>query len=502
MKNSIILLIVIITILPCCSEDFLNVVPRNTPTDGTYYQNESHAMASLTSCYDPITWPEFYGVWYLMTMDGASDDCLTEDPRFDRLAFTPDDPTVQDLYNIFYMGVARCNLFLQEIPGIPVSGRTKPRIIAEARFLRAFYYWHIVTTFGEAPLVTRVLSAEELKQPESPKEELWDQIEKDLLYAIEVLPEKSEYFARDMGRATRGAALSLLGKSHVYQERWEEARDLFTSLIASGEYELIQPIQKDSTHIYDAWISIFTPSPYKGYGGENNAESIFEIQFNSFIAGFPGGPYLGWGNAGTNRDVYLNSEPLGLGYDNLLPDQDFTEEFEPGDYRLTASVWRDGDTLDFRPGTRLYNQVFIAKRHAPRSGYTIKKTVYPIWYNFEASPNNWCVIRYADILLLYAECLYHLDEDPYPWINTVRARAGLPETTLPMPEALIHERRVELGFEGHRFRDLVRWSSPTIGWIEVEDHIPYFEKGKHEVLPIPQFEIDLSDGILEQNPGY
>lgn len=490
-----------------CTESFLEVQPKNNPTDKSYYKNGEQALAALTSAYEPARWPEFYGVYYWMFYDGASDDAETENPNFDNLlAFNPNFERVQDVWNIFYRGIFRCNLVLENVPPIQMNESLKRRILAEAYFLRAFYNYHIVITFGDAPLVNHTLQAEESSQPKVSKDLIWAQIEEDLLKAIPDLPLKSQYDTADMGRATKGAAQTLLGKSYLDQERWQEAKRQFEAVITSDEYFLQEPVVMDSANIYDCWLSLFSPVPLNGYGGENNSESIFEIQCNEFILGFPGGPYLGWGNAGTLRDIYINSEPLGIGYDNLLPSLSFVHEFEAGDLRKRGSVWLDGDTLDFRPGTRLFHKTYNSKIAAPKTGFNVKKTVYPIWYkpSDAPSPNNFRVFRYADLLLMYAECLYWTGGDPYPWINKVRARVGLPPSTLPMDhgQALIHERRVELGFEVQRFHDLVRWSSSSIGWINVNDYIPAFIKGKHEYLPLPQKEIDISGGKLKQNPAY
>jgi hypothetical protein len=494
-------------LLAACTEAFLEIQPHNNPTDENYYKTKEHALAALTSAYDPLHWSEFYGVYYWMFFDGASDDAETENPAFDNLqAFSPANPRVQDLWTILYRGIFRCNLVLEKVPDISMDDELKQRILAEAFFLRAFYNWHIVTTFGDAPLVNRVLQANETSQPKVSGNLIWKQVEEDLLIAIPKLPLRSEYDTANLGRATRGAAQTLLAKAYLYQERWSDARQLLDSVIQSNEYSLLEPFTYDSSNIYNCWLSLFSPVPIEGYGGENNAESIFEIQCNEYIAGFGGGPWLGWGNAGTQRDIFINSEQLGIGYDNLVPSENFVNEFESGDLRKHASVWLNGDILDFRPGTRFYMKTYDSERDAPQTGYNVKKTVYPIWYrpSDATSPNNFRVFRYADALLMYAECLHWTGGDPYFWINKVRARAGLPPSSLPMDkgQALIHERRCELGFEAQRFHDLVRWNSPTIGWVNVSDYIPGFQKNKNELIPIPQDEIDISNGILKQNPAY
>ena len=205
-----------------------------------------------------------------------------------------------------------------------------------------------------------------------------------------------------------------------------------------------------------------------------------------------------------------------------MPTQDFVSEFEsPGpaglqyDVRKYASVWQKGEICDLREDRDLYMVPFDPAVMALHTGYIIKKTIFPIHYDNQNIdfPNNWRILRYADILLLYAEALANgatssTGETPVSLLNRIRSRVGMGDVTELMNkygwdirQAIMHERRVEMGFEIQRFLDLVRWTQS--GWItDITQYMPNFTPGRNEVFPIPQREISLNDGLLEQNPGY
>jgi len=497
-----------------CTEKFLEVDPPDGLNQENFYKTEEQMISALVSAYDVMHWPEFYGRDYFLILDVASDDCKGEYPgwTFDNFSFSNSDLRIYHLWEIFYRGIFRCNTVLERIPE-SLPEKFVKQVKAEAKFLRAFYYWHVVTVFGQAPLLLNVLAPDELAQPKVTQEKIWTQIEKDLIEAIPDLPLRSEYNSSQFGRATQGAAQALLGKSYLYQQKYDLAKLQFESVINSNQYQLIQAVQKDSLSYYNAFLSIFTEEPFGGYGGqdvllggENNIESLFEVQFFDYESF---NQWLGWGNAGSERAQYLNSQIIS-GYRNMVPDVSLVNSFHPSDPRLAASVWRSGDTLDFRPGTKLYNVQFVPFTDSMKdfsgmaiyTGYLIKKTVYPLWYKGYLYGNNYPIIRYADVLLMYAEVLYHLRQgDPYEYINLVRNRVGLPPTNQSLPNAFIQERRWELCFENQRFNDLIRWTK--CGCISnVQNYIPEFTSGKNEYFPIPQTEIEMSEGALIQNPNY
>jgi hypothetical protein len=545
MKN-IYKILIIIPLIFACSEDLLDLEPTQQPLVENYYKDENDALATLTSCYGMLTWMEFFGVIdegdgrYFMLIEGVSDDANTESTIYSDLTFTAADGDVDGMFMICFNGIHRCNKLLEVLPGIEMSSGLKDRITGEAKFLRGLFYWFAVTMWGDMPIFDRVQEPDDLRQVErQPEAEVWEFIEDNLKDAKELLPES--YSGSDLGRATKGAAQGLLGKCYLYQAKYEDAARMFEAVIESGNYELVkypEQYHKDSAAYKNAFQSIFMPNAFKGYkitddrpavGGENNIESLFEVQLNNYVAPFDGGAWLGWGNTGSHRPLFLNAKNLLNGYANVFPTQSLVDEFEPGplgmqkDPRKYATVWDVGDTLeyDIEDSTQITYLRPYTTNLSPDQHYLIKKTVYPLFYGTDitVAGYNWILLRYADILLMYAETLdngasSNIGETAVSLINQVRERVGMPDVNQLMTEkgwnitdAIIHERRVELAYECIRFRDLVRWhkngylAKKTVGTV-ITDYIFKFEVGKHEYFPIPTKEIILTDGTLTQNNGY
>jgi hypothetical protein len=545
MKN-IYKILIIVPLVLACSEDLLDLEPKMQPLVENYYKDEDDALATLTSCYGMLTWMEFFGVidegvgQYFMLIEGPSDDANTENTKYSNLTFTAADVDVDGMFMICFNGIHRCNKLLEVLPDIEMSSDLKNRITGEAKFLRGLYYWFVVTMWGDMPIFDRVQEPPDLRElVRQPEADVWDFIEENLLDAIELLP--VSYSDSDLGRATKGAAQGLLGKCYLYEGQYEDAARMFETVIQSGNYELVKyPDQyhKDSAAYKNAFQSIFMPEPFKGYkitddrpavGGENNIESLFEVQLNNYVAPFDGGPWLGWGNTGSHRPLFLNAKNMLNGYANIFPTNSLVDEFEPGplgmlkDPRKYATVWDVGDTLEYREensSRSTYLRAYTTNL-SPDQGYLIKKTVYPLYYGTDitVAEYNWILMRYADILLMYAEALdngvtSNIGETPVTLINQVRERVGMPDVNQLMAEkgwnttdAIIHERRIELAYECDRFRDLVRWhkngylAKKTFGKV-ITDYISHFEVGKNEYFPIPIKEIVLTEGSLTQNNGY
>jgi hypothetical protein len=520
-----------------CTEEWLNVSPDDRLQEEIFYQNGNHAEMSVTSVYEILHSPVLYGRDYFILLDIASDDCAGENPGmpFDDYTFLTTDSRIEAIYVHALRGVFRANLAMEKMVDIEMDEEFKKRLTAECKVLRAHFNWILVTTFGKAQLVNKVLLTSELKQPGVKNiMEFYDQIETDLLEAIPDLPDF--YDGINVGRVTKATAIGWLGKSYIYRacydedssgNWWQKASEQFEIIIESGQYSLMSPLSQDSTGYFNAYMSVFTTRPYPdGYGGvttaqggENCEESLFEVQFSSNTLW---NTYLHWGATTSHRAQVLNSNNFASGWRNMVPTQDFVNEFEsPGpdgltyDIRKYASVWQRGEIVDLRDDKDLYMFPFDPSVMALHTGYIIKKTIFPIHYDNQNIdfPNNWRILRYADVLLLYAEALSHgasssLGETPVTLLNQIRSRVGMGDVQELMTrrgwgisEAIMHERRVEMGFEIQRFLDLVRWKES--GWIsDITQSMPDFTENKNEVFPIPEREINLNDGLLKQNPGY
>ena len=372
------------------------------------------------------------------------------------------------------------------------------------------YYFRLVRMFGGVPKVDYVIySSEKWKQPRATKEEIYDLITKDLLAAEPVLWKKSEYEDADLGRATKGAAQAMLLKVYLYMHNYTEAKKWgeFIKLQAeAGEYRLCEQYADNFT-----------------LEGENGPESVFEIQYMDEPTSD-----FGEGNGftrGTFTTILTRSRSTAFGTSGWgfnKPTQNLYNEFENGDPRREISILNPTDAQITTPTEEIY----LGSRYVSRK-YTLmdENNRYASLSHTTRSPINNKVIRYADVLLMYAEACCETNDLPSAKsaLNAVRQRArGNTPNILPdfpygsyndnnkedLIKAIRHERRVELAMEGHRWFDLCRWgiAKSTMDAYkagesaEAKAEMGDFIEGKHELFPIPQEEVNL--GGLTQNSGY
>ena len=496
-----------------CAKDFLDRQPYVGSSASNFYQSASDAEAAVIACYAPLQVEISDGVhfrWYFG--DIVSDDADkggsgdTDGPdllQFAEFAGDPASTMVLGEWKTAYKGIAYCNIALDNIPPIEMDEFEKAALLGEARFLRAYWYFNLVTTFGGVPLVTTTLAPSEYAQPKAPEEDIWNLIVADLEQAAADLPVRGAYGPSETGRATRGAANALLAKTHLYRGNdWSACRQRCEEVFPA----LISPALADGEYFLDAnYGNIFTEA------GENGSGSIFEIQYSNTSGGNWGAQF--W-SEGSYTNVFQRARGDFSGYGFNLPTQDFFDEFETweetiGDTTITKVDPRRGYTI-YKLGETAsdwgeLNQVTTGMPHQ----YYARK-----YFNSRAerdaalgdpNPNggsNDRVIRLADVILMHAEACYHLGDyaSAVKSVNMVRNRAAVPEIDeftvgQALLDAIYHERRVELGLEGHRFFDLVRQGRAA-------EVLEGFVPGKSEVFPIPTAEITLSNGVLTQNDGY
>ncbi len=509
-------LFLFLTLFSC--EDFLDIKPRNNLSEAEYYKNEQQAIETVTTCYDPLKHPGFINLDYYFLFEAACDRSVHENPIWDLFTFDSRTTQIFDTYTYIYKGVYRVNVALDKIPGIQMNEELKRRLIAEVKFLRALYNFHLTLVFNEPPLVTNPINDLNVQLPNGSRQDFYNQIVKDLSEAIPDLP--VSYSAEDIGRATKGAAYAMLGKTHLYFQRWSEARESLLKvkeLEDAGIYHLMMPLGNNRLDYVYAFLCNFSPTDFVSpdgnvYDSENNKESVFEIQFHH------GGWEKwegGWQADGKLTTLYFGPE----GYRNIIPTAEYVEQFEATpahpagfayDPRRYATFYEAGDTIIFTDGSAP-----VAWRDGQHTnsaisqGFGWKKHFYPAHRGpdgLQNDPNNIRLIRYADVLLMLCEADYQLNNASTPLalecINKVRSRAGLEPLTTVTPQAIIHERDVEFGFEFSRFFDLVRWSLLPTPWVDIEVLLQNYQKGKNEYLPIPLSEINLMGGKLKQNPNW
>lgn len=472
-------------------EDFLEKNPQGTTTQETFPTTSEDAFLASNAAYSTLRNWSFHSGGFPI-LDIMSDDAYKgSNPGdaaatvgvFDKFTHTADLGLLDNWWNSLYEGIKRTNVVLEYVPQITMDESLRSRYIAEARFLRALYYFDLVRAWGGVQLVETTTPP--LNLGRSTREETFNFIEADLLAAIPDLTERSSLAPSDLGRATKGAAKALLAKVYLFQQDFPNAELYAMEVINSNEYALEENFANAN-----------------GVEGENGSESIFEVGALA-IANTEGG-----GNQYANTQGVRGVPNKGWGFNR--PSMDLRAAFEAGDPRQEATIVELGDVID---GVEIIGDADTPNEF--NNGYAIETESYnqKVWVPgltvIENFGHNRRLIRYADVLLMAAEALNENSkpEEALFYLNQVRARARqgnaeiLPDITEVNKEALrtiiLHERRVELALEGHRFWDLVRTgrAAEVLG--------PRgFIAGKHELLPIPQNQIDLSQGTIEQNENW
>lgn len=480
-KNIALISLMLLVFLSCNDNDFLEINP-STETPEQALSSPSAATELVNAVYNKfLNWNESSFAWNgvsSMTTDDAdkgSDpgDTGGDKDLMDALTFTPTSLSFNEVWEANYQGIARANQAINFLPDLDIDETLKKRLLGESKFLRAIFYFRLAQMFGGVPLIKSVPDIQNQEDinaanTRASKQEIYDFIIADLTEAAENLP--VEYGASDLGRATKGAALTLLAKVHMYQGTpadWQKVKDLTSQVMGLG-YGL-------TTNYEDIWKEI----------SENNEESIFEIQArgetpNKGVEGY----FVTQGARGAG----------GWGWGFNTPTEDLANAYEPGDTRREATIIFRGETLwdGLLVPTTVSNPMYNQKAYVSKTAETFNG-------NDWESNKNVRILRYAEVLLMHAEAALEVGGDAATPLNMVRNRAGLEDAPVVDKMAVWKERRLELAFEHDRYFDLVRQG--RAGEV-LRAHGKNFIDGKHELFPIPQAQIDLSGGLLIQNPGY
>lgn len=498
-KYQVITLVIICLMTVSCGKDFLELDPRGTTLETNFYQTEDDIFKALVATYDVLQWGG-NGGWTMKMglLNAASDECYaggsdaSDQPTWVAMDNFTIDPTLGPqggLWGKGYTGIYRANLVLQKLDEVSgLSDEFVARVGAEAKFLRAYFYFDLVRFFGNIPLITEVLSADFIyTQTQNTPEQVYEQIEKDLNDARNTFELPETLPPDELGRITKGAAHALLGKVILYQNdegRMNEVANLFVNdVIGSGLYAL----EFDFGDIFKL-------------SNEFGPESIFEINYSANSRG-------GWGNFNQTEGNY-DVQFLGM-RDYVGPLFSVGYGFCPVTEKLVTLMENDPrydhTIID---GNDLQNQGASYSAGYQNTDYFIRK--YAGLQEDRAIDGepalNWSYnirdIRYADVLLMTAEAFSRAGNDgsARTYLNMVRSRVGLTPITSSgsaLLDDIYTERQLELATEGHRFFDLVR-----TGRAEQELSDQGFTANRNELLPIPQDEIDITEGNLVQNQGY
>lgn len=463
-----------------CTEDFLEIpLEDRTPAEEFFVSEEdatqavnaiyNHQLEWLTSAFAPLAITQ-------ITSDDSDKGSNPGDAAFlndfSNFTFNSSAFILNDYWTGQFRGVNLANQVLTNVPAIEMDENLKARLLAEAKFFRAYHYFNLVRTFGGVPIYDGLPADGLYNIPRNTKEEVYAFIKKDLTEAAEVLP--ASYGADQLGRVTQGAAKGILAKVHMYNSEWPEVLQLTQEIMGMG-YSL-----------YDDYYQLFR------WQNEYNSEIIFEIQSTAD------------GNCESSSQygqVQGVRAQFGWGFNS--PSEDLVAAYEENDVRKDATILFVGETTpegdlitagnDPSNPTRYNQKIYVSSENYRRNNCV------------ENADSNIIILRYAEVLLMNAEANLELGnyDAALESLNEVRNRAKLDDLTFESEQqlrsAIWHERRVELAQEGDRFFDLVRQGRAA----EIFQALgKQFTPGVNEIFPIPANQISLSNNVLVQNPGY
>jgi len=462
----------IAVILPGCKKSFIDITPQGIVPVTTYYNTEIDIQSALTGTYSSLRpiYNEQYGFGEITSDNtqtyGESEVLYGEE---DKLTWTATSANLQAAYTRFYATVAYANIVLGHV-GTPIMTQTnRDRYTGQAKFLRALMYFNLMRMFGGVPLILTEITSEQQAYTynRATAAEVYAQIEKDLIEAAAVLP--ASYTGTDIGRATSIAANGLLGKVYMFENKFTQAEAILATVAATSG-------------------TLIPYSQVFGLGNDNNKDIIFSVQYLS--GGYSEGNTYARGFVPQPSGTTITSSVTGNS--NNVGTADLYNAFEPGDARLATSIGV------FTSGTIVY--------------YYAKKFIYPSVTGVSEGDNDWPILRYGDVILLYAEALNENGKttEALTQLNLVRTRAGLASklglNQTDARTAIRAERRVELCFEAERWFDLVRWNTyiPVMTAFKAKGSVNGTIgniTANLNLFPIPLREIQLNPN-LTQNPGY
>jgi starch-binding outer membrane protein, SusD/RagB family len=487
-----IIFLALLLVSPGC-EKFLQKDPQGSLTQESFPVSATDALLATNASYATLREWFYHSGGYpildIMSDDAAkgsnpNDQASTVGP-YNTFTITSTQDGLDRWWTEMYLGIKRANVVIEKVPAISMDETLRARYIAEARFIRGLLYFDMVRAWGGVPLVTTLNPP--LTLPRASADSVFALVLRDFLFAVDNLPEKSEYPLSEVGRATKGAARAMLARVYLFRHDFVNAQKYALDVINSGEYSL-EPVYINAN----------------GVLGNNGVESVFEVGALGLDGTDRGGDQYG------NTQGVRGTPNRGWGFNR--PTIEFRKSFEPGDPRVKGTIIDLHDTID---GIVILGEGSTPDYTINSLGDTLEIECYnrKVWTPGNDVPSQWGthrrLMRYADVLLMAAEALNENNNptEALVYLNMVRERARqgnnsiLPDVTTTdqtaLREIILNERRHELGMEGWRFWDLVRTGKAALILGPMG-----FVQGKNEILPIPQNEIDVSRGTLTQNPFY
>lgn len=446
-------IIIVIAGFSSC-KDFLDEQPESAIGTQNYFLNDDEVESGVIACYDGLQ-EQYDETYSYVLMEIRSDNTTTVEHEgdynlIDQCKDTPNNSVTTEYWRSCYNTIFRANTVLENIDNCTNANR-KSQYEGEALFIRALTYFNLVRLFGEVPLVDKIVyEGDNEAYSKKPVDLVYDLIISDLTSAANLLPK--EYGAVDLGRATSGAAKGLLAKVHLTLHDYPSSKALLEEITGTSY----------SYGLMDNYYDIF-------YDNEMNKEILFAVRYESAA-----------GNEGQSFSYEMTR--LGGVIRGNNPTSDLLSSYEDGDLRYDVSV-----TDDLMCGKYLST----ASQHD--------------------AGNDWIVLRYADVLLMYAEVVNEISgptQSVVDVLNGIRTRAGLSSLSLSgydkgsLRNVIYHERRIELAMESHRWFDLIRTGTVDEVMTAHSASEGFNYETKRQLFPIPQREIDVSSGFLTQNPDF
>ena len=487
----------------------LDIQNPNAKTIDLYWKTAEDAQLGVNAIYNSLIQDGTYMRMFPALTDSRGDDFAGDSPWSDlvqvgNFTIPSSSGPVLWLWSTHYQMVWRANQVIINVPGITMDEELKTKLIGQAHFLRGLALFNLANSFKSIP-VPLELPTEKAKYytATATDDMLWNQIFTDFKAAKDMLPAS---YSGEVGRATRGAATGMLGKAYLYKKKWTEAAAEFSELIKgaqAGKYSLMPDYRDNFKEI-----------------NENNVESLFEVQFaqpdgsgavGGTVMNYGGEPNANWKQVSSTGRTYAMDS---YGYSDFLPTKWIYNEFKAektvagkSDPRLLATI------ASYEADDNSITAYGNPWPHALTAIYPRKYTHDGLnWTGNDDQENsgiNYRVLRYADVLLMYAEALNELGStnEAYPYIQQVRSRAKLPDLAVTKPgmsqsqmrDQLGHERALEFAIESVRINDIIRW-----GWLydatklaELKAHDPDFNtwRAGKEYLPIPLSELNVNPNL-------
>lgn len=508
----------------CCVLFFINCkknldIPNpNSPTTENFWKTSTDAQFGVNAIYSTFHRVGLSRNQFFITII-RSDEGYSTSPNatlvnnFDRFIIT--DYNLWETRTVWqdcYIGINRANQVLDNVPNITMDDTKKQQLLGEAKFFRGFFYYYLAQLWGNVPLQLHTSIPSDLP-PTSPQADIWAQVEKDLSESATQLP--ISYDNNNIGRATRGSAYALLGKTYMQQQKYQQAADALKwfidgegknvyGLVANYRDNFVITTENNKESVFEIQNAV---NPTDNHDDDTDPNNTDNLNYGSSIPPFFAPRPIGFTDGQARRWVV----------DEMEKEKTTGNERDP---RLAATFIFDSTDVRGPDFTLVYGQPFSSLGYSSDPNAVpnthdvyLRKFLNDFTDNGESfhSGNNYRYIRFADVLLLYAEALNGTGQTSlaYSYVDIVRARAGLAPLSTTRPglnqqqflEQLKHERITELSGEGHRWEDLARWGDLGPQLASHDAGFTNFVKGKNEFLPIPQQDLDINPN-LKQNAGW